>query len=90
MYICVACIASCVELLDDESPTPKVRPWEIERSIDEILDMLPQVVSAVAQADDYLLYWVRTARSLGATWARIGEALHMTRQSAWERFSGDA
>ena len=23
------------------------------------------------------------------TWARIGEALGMTRQSAWERFSGE-
>ncbi len=28
------------------------------------------------------------ARALGATWARIGDALGMTRQSAWERFSG--
>ena len=29
------------------------------------------------------------ARALGAIWARIGEALGMTRQSAWERFSGE-
>jgi hypothetical protein len=32
---------------------------------------------------------VHRARALGATWARIGEALGMTRQSAWERFSGE-
>jgi hypothetical protein len=32
---------------------------------------------------------VRRARALGATWARIGDALGMTRQSAWERFSGE-
>jgi hypothetical protein len=29
------------------------------------------------------------ARSLGATWAQIGAALDMTRQPAWERFSGE-
>ncbi|HTW99598.1 MAG TPA: hypothetical protein VMD59_12515 [Acidimicrobiales bacterium] len=52
--------------------------------------MLPEVVSAVAQVDDYLVHWVRKARLLGATWARIGEAMGMTRQAAWERFSSDA
>jgi ATP-dependent Clp protease ATP-binding subunit ClpX len=29
------------------------------------------------------------ARSRGITWTRIGAALGMTRQSAWERFSGE-
>jgi hypothetical protein len=29
------------------------------------------------------------ARAMGVTWARIGEALGITRQSAWERFSGE-
>jgi hypothetical protein len=33
--------------------------------------------------------WVRRAGELGVTWARIGAALGMTRQSAWERFSGE-
>jgi ATP-dependent Clp protease ATP-binding subunit ClpX len=32
---------------------------------------------------------VRMLRERGVTWARIGEALGMTRQSAWERFSGE-
>lgn len=31
---------------------------------------------------------VRALRARGVSWARIGEALGMTRQSAWERFSG--
>jgi hypothetical protein len=39
--------------------------------------------------EQHLTGWVRRARALGATWARIGEALGMTRQSAWERFSGE-
>lgn len=89
IYICDTCVNSCVELLNDESPVPKVRPWEIEHSLDEILEMLPAVMTAVAQADQYLVHWVRKARTLGATWARIGAALQMTRQSAWERFASN-
>lgn len=33
--------------------------------------------------------WVGKARSLGTTWAQVGTALGTTRQSAWERFSGE-
>lgn len=32
---------------------------------------------------------VAKARTRGITWTRIGAALGMTRQSAWERFSGE-
>ena len=33
---------------------------------------------------------VQRLRGRGVTWARIGESLGMTRQSAWERFSTDS
>ena len=68
---------------------PRVAPWEQEMSLEEILAALPRVAAAGQQAQEYLTHWVRKARSLGATWARIGAALDMTRQSAWERFSGE-
>ena len=42
-----------------------------------------------AQVEQQLTGWVRQARSRGITWTRIGESLGMTRQSAWERFSGE-
>jgi ATP-dependent Clp protease ATP-binding subunit ClpX len=32
---------------------------------------------------------VSKARARGITWARIGAAIGMTRQAAWERFSGE-
>jgi ATP-dependent Clp protease ATP-binding subunit ClpX len=32
---------------------------------------------------------VTVLRGRGMTWARIGAALQITRQSAWERFSGE-
>jgi hypothetical protein len=31
--------------------------------------------------------WVTEARRREASWARIGAALGMTRQAAWERFA---
>jgi len=68
---------------------PRVAPWEQEMSLEEILAALPRVAAAGQQAQEYLTHWVHKARSLGATWARIGAALDMTRQSAWERFSGE-
>ena len=39
--------------------------------------------------DDAVAQVVARLRDRSVTWARIGEALGMTRQSAWERFSGE-
>jgi hypothetical protein len=38
--------------------------------------------------DDTLRALVRQARDRGATWAEIGEVLHVTRQAAFQRFGG--
>ncbi len=104
VYICNECVALCSEIIqaelaagpppagpaaDPAGGQPRVAPWEHEMSLEEILAALPRVAAAGQQAQEYLTHWVRKARSLGATWARIGAALDMTRQSAWERFSGE-
>lgn len=49
------------------------------------------VVSATFDGANLIVHvgLVLKARALGVTWARIGETLGMTRQSAWERFSGE-
>jgi hypothetical protein len=56
---------------------------------EEALANLPLVAAASAQVEQSLVGWVWRARALGATWAQIGNALGITRQSAWERFSGE-
>jgi hypothetical protein len=103
VYICNECVALCGEIIqaqlagqtadqaaaDAPASPPQLAPWEQEMSLAEILAALPRVAAAGQQAQEYLTHWVRKARSLGATWARIGAALDMTRQSAWERFSGE-
>ena len=99
VYICNECVALCGEIIQaglraqppaaPPGDPARVAPWEQQTSLDEILAALPRVAAAGQQAQQYLAHWVRQARSLGATWAQIGAALDMTRQSAWERFSGE-
>jgi len=80
---------------DDQGPQPGVRtspadPIEGGRvSVDQILKDLSWIAESRTESELQLAEWVRMARSLGASWTRIGDALGMTRQSAWQRFSGE-
>jgi hypothetical protein len=92
VFICDECVRLCGDLIAQKSgpgPVVQVAPWESASDLDQILASLPRVAAAGAQVEANLIAWVRRARALGATWARVGEALGMTRQSAWERFSGE-
>jgi ATP-dependent protease Clp ATPase subunit len=90
VFICDECTALCAQLIDGPpAPTPHLATWEHAVSVDEVLTNLPRIAAAGAQVEQYLAGWVQRARVLGATWARIGEALGMTRQSAWERFASE-
>jgi hypothetical protein len=68
---------------------PRLAPWKLASTMEEVLITLPQVAAAGAQVEETLVGWVQRARTLGASWAAIGEALGTARQSAWERCSGE-
>ncbi|OLS97579.1 hypothetical protein BJF90_42540 [Pseudonocardia sp. CNS-004] len=90
VFICDICVQLCSDVIAGRSgpdPTEPVAPWDRATDVDEVLAGLPRVAAAGAQVEANLVAWVLRARALGATWARIGEALGMTRQSAWERFA---
>jgi len=92
VFICNECVDLCTELvgMPSEKPTQEqVASWEQAMSDEDLLQHLPRVAAAAAQVEQQLTAWVRKARSRGITWTRIGESLGMTRQSAWERFSGE-
>lgn len=89
VFICDECVSLCQCVIEDKptgSPAP-LAPWDHVGDLDEVLATLPRVATASAQVEATLAGWVGRARSLGATWARVGEALGMSRQSAWERFA---
>jgi ATP-dependent protease Clp ATPase subunit len=93
VFICNECVGLCTDILALESePTGDAAgSWQkrLGLSDEELLIHLPKVVAAAEQVEKHLTAWVREARERGITWTRIGEALSMTRQSAWERFSGE-
>jgi hypothetical protein len=93
VYICNECIQLCNDILDQEqqasSPGTQLPAREEAMTDEEILALLPRIASVSEQTDASLQRLVTVLRSRGVTWARIGAALQITRQSAWERFSGE-
>lgn len=61
-------------------------PWD-EMSDTEILAKLPMIAATATQVGSFLGDWVRLARGRGLSWTEIGQALGVSRQAAWERFS---
>ncbi len=92
VFVCDGCIDLCRQIISDlpaGDREPRLLPWELTDSLDAALANLPNVARAQAQVEESLLGWVRRARTLGATWAQIGDSLGITRQSAWERFAAE-
>lgn len=90
VYICNECVDLCSQVIGDPPPMPPgMVSWEDDLDLDGVLASLPRMAAAGAQVEQNLRRFVLRARALGATWATIGASLGMTRQSAWERFSGE-
>ena len=90
VYICNECVDLCVQIIASKGESDPIPPsWERRLSDDDLLAMLPKIAATGLQVDRQLDKFVRHARSRGITWTRIGTALGTTRQSAWERFSGE-
>jgi ClpX C4-type zinc finger protein len=93
VYICDSCVGLCTTILDDvrdigPSPTPRLPEWR-QLDDEQMLEHIPRIAATNRQVEDSLHAWIGELRRRGVTWTRIGGALGMTRQSAWERFSGE-
>lgn len=92
VFICNECVDLCAQIIAGKTGgdhKPALAMWDRIDGVEQALELMPSMAAAGAQVEENLTGVVRRARELGATWARIGEALGMTRQSAWERFSGE-
>jgi hypothetical protein len=94
VYICDECIQLCNTILEQERRKPsrtdtQLPAWDESMTDEQILDLLPRIASVGAQTEASLQRLVTLLRGRSVTWARIGAALQITRQSAWERFSGE-
>jgi hypothetical protein len=87
VYICGDCVAICNDVLDADSSSA-IATWE-QKTDAELVDLMVQMAASRERVDESVGVAVRLLRERGFTWARVGEALGMTRQSAWERYSGE-
>jgi ClpX C4-type zinc finger len=87
VHICGGCVDLCQRAIV-ENPPPTVRTWD-DLDDDGLLVEMVRIHESRRLVDDAVAQVVARLRDRSVTWARIGEALGMTRQSAWERFSGE-
>jgi ClpX C4-type zinc finger protein len=87
VYICDECVNLCQLIIDGESAR-EFTAWS-EQPDDQLLAGLARTQAVVAQADAAVHDHASVLRRRGVSWTRIGEALGVSKQAAWERFSGE-
>lgn len=87
VYICNECVGLC-DLILAGQPAGGFSAWH-EQPDDELLASLARIQAVAAQVDAAVHDYVDTLRGRGISWTRIGEALGVSKQAAWERFSGE-
>lgn len=90
VFICNECVdlsSAVIAAKRDSGSRLRVPLWE-QIEDQALLDHLPRIEAVRDQVDDDLRAWVAEARRREVSWDRIGAALGMKRQSAWERFAG--
>jgi hypothetical protein len=87
-FICEHCVRRFHQQFTDEEAWAAgiVAPWK-SMTQEELLQVLPEIVATGAQHDAFLRDWVDLLRERGISWHRIGLALGVTRQAAWQRFT---
>ncbi|WP_438862133.1 ClpX C4-type zinc finger protein [Paractinoplanes aksuensis] len=85
--ICNECVGLCNEILAGRSPDG-IPSWD-DQNDEELIATMVRISSLRLQVDEAVGRVARILRKRGVTWAAIGGALGITRQSAWERFSGE-
>jgi hypothetical protein len=85
VYICDACVGLCNDVLAGR-PTPGFAGWD-SLTDQQLLDALTPSEAMVDGSREVLQTQVEVLRGRGVSWAAIGQALKISRQAAWERFS---
>jgi hypothetical protein len=85
VFICDGCVELCNRILAGK-PVPAF-PGLDSLSTDDLLKTLVPAADQLRKAEDVLRQHVTTLRKREVTWTRIGAALGVSRQAAWERFS---
>ena len=86
IFICDECVALCNEVIAGRQPKV-AKASHGELPTERLLQRLQPIEQGLQGKGNQLQTVVDLLRTREVSWADIGAALGMTRQSAWERFS---
>ncbi len=86
IFICDECVDLCNEIIAGHLPSSKSPSLE-ELPTERLLERLGPIEETVQGKGNQLQHVVDLLRSRKVSWAQIGAALGISRQSAWERFT---
>jgi len=89
VYICDECIELCNEIIEEETGEPATKLTLPDAPVDQALDQMVALHRSREQVDKEVAAAIRALRDRGVTWTKLGAALGISRQSAWERYSGE-
>jgi ATP-dependent Clp protease ATP-binding subunit ClpX len=87
IFICSECVELCNECMAGRFPDKSKRPSDGELPTERLLERLQPIEETLRGKGNQLQWVVELLRSRGVSWAQIGAALGISRQSAWERFT---
>ncbi|HEY1710002.1 MAG TPA: ClpX C4-type zinc finger protein [Rhizomicrobium sp.] len=89
--ICDACVGLCTKIVaDTPDPDPANPPkieWPDNMESEKLLGLLKAQEKTYEDVADRLQKSIDTLRKREVSWQAIGDALGISRQAAWERFS---
>ena len=86
VFICDECVGLCNQIID-KGPPPVQPMAPPEVPTERLLERLSAIDQTIQGKGSQLQSVVDSLRQREVSWAQIGEALGVSRQSAWERFS---
>ena len=87
IFICDGCVDMCNECVAGRFPDKSKSPSDEELPTERLLERLQAIEDTLRGKGNQLQWVVELLRSREVSWAVIGAALGISRQSAWERFT---
>lgn len=85
VYICDGCVAICNDILEGNA-APAFDPLS-KLDEDELIRRIGPAAASAGDVEENVREHVRELRRRNVSWGRIGAALGVSRQAAWERFA---
>jgi hypothetical protein len=87
IFICDECVELCNEIIAGRPRGKSKSPSDKDLPTERLLERLQSIDETLQGKGNQLQRVVEILRSREVSWAQIGAALGVTRQSAWERFT---